>query len=115
MPRFGKFCGTAVITLTTIVHFRNAHARKLQHIESIKDWSEHLSSGDDAFPKRKIRAYDGPRLNGSNAPSALTRLDGEYCERWAVYVATVESTERVKQLGTMDEWCVVVVMDKTGE
>lgn len=115
MPRLGKFCVTALVTLTTIVHLRNAHARQLQHTERIKDGSEYLATGGDVFSMRKIRTYAGPRLNDSSAPSALIRPDGEYCERWAVYVATVESTERVKQLGNMDEWCVVVVMDKAGE
>ena len=90
--------------------------RALTNIGGVKDGVESSATGGHVFTMQSIREYTGERLDHRSTPDLFVAPDeSSMCERWAVLTSIFDPTETVRQLGEMEEWCVVVVGDKNGE
>lgn len=76
------------------------------------------ATGGTLFSMKKIRTYEGQRLDASSMRQEVLAAPEEeqMCERWAVLTSIFEPTEAVRQLASpTNDWCVVVVGDKSGK
>ncbi|CAN0462094.1 unnamed protein product, partial [Laminaria digitata] len=64
---------------------------------------------------KKVRAYQGQRLDSQQREHYPPPEESMMCERWAVVTSIFDPTETVRQLAAASNWCVVVVGDKNGE
>lgn len=104
----------AAVSASSAAYLRDSQSRDLASIEGVVGGTESSATGGHVFAMKKIRTYEGPRLSVNSHPSAFPRPE-KLCEKWAVLTSIFEPTETVRQLGSMSDWCVVVVGDKKGE
>ena len=117
MRLFLLACATAAAVKSAYISSEQPDRfRALANIGGVKDGFESSATGGQVFRMESTRQYTGVRLDPQGVPDLFARpAEDSMCDRWAVLTSIFDPTETVRQLGEMEDWCVVVVGDKNGE